>query len=56
MDAKSVLITGASAGFGKLFAETFLAAGWQVYIGLRGGDKRLQEVYASVFQAHPEWR
>ena len=52
---RSVLITGASSGFGKRFVEAFLHQGWQVYVGLRGGEKRFREVYARELTAHPEW-
>ena len=37
--SKTVLITGASSGFGKLTARTFAAAGWNVVATMRSPEK-----------------
>lgn len=40
LNQHTVVITGASSGFGRLTAEAFLSKGWRVYGGVRNVDDR----------------
>ncbi|RIV82618.1 SDR family oxidoreductase [Aurantiacibacter xanthus] len=46
--AKTVLVTGASSGFGKAIAQRFLAAGWNVVASMRRPDPALFEAHARL--------
>lgn len=50
---KTVLISGASSGFGLAACEVFLQKGWKVYAAVRGGMQR-KDLYAHLWAHHPE--
>lgn len=49
---KTVLITGASSGFGLTACEQFLAQGWKVLAAVRGGQDRLP-LFAELVAKYP---
>lgn len=49
---KTVLITGASSGFGLSACEEFLAKGWIVLAAVRGGQSRAP-LFAGLLAKHP---
>ncbi|HTL11089.1 MAG TPA: SDR family oxidoreductase [Bdellovibrionota bacterium] len=48
MKSKTVLITGASAGFGRIAAEMLLHRGHRVIAALRGGQARLEKEFLAA--------
>jgi len=50
-DGRRVLVTGASAGIGKAFAEVFAQNGWNLILTARRTD-RLEQLAAVLKQAH----
>ncbi len=49
---KTVLITGASSGFGLAATQAFLDGGWRVFAAVRGGLKR-QNLFEAQLKAYP---
>lgn len=50
---KTVLITGASSGFGLSACEEFLAKGWKVLVAVRGGQTRIP-LFAGLLAKYPD--
>ncbi len=53
MKQKNIFITGASGGFGKLSTQLLLKHGHRVIAGIRGGQVRLQEIFADELKSLP---
>lgn len=51
-DAKTVLITGTSTGFGRAMVDEFLGRGWHVVASLRRAEVR-RDLLAPAEKAHP---
>jgi NAD(P)-dependent dehydrogenase (short-subunit alcohol dehydrogenase family) len=56
MDGKLVLVTGATKGFGKLTVRLLLERGHRVIAGVRGGQERLEEIFAEEIKRHSAGR
>ncbi len=52
MNPKTILITGASSGFGEAIAEKFASAGWNCIVTARRKE-RLKEIADSLTQKYP---
>ncbi len=52
LEEKTVLITGASSGFGLAAARAFLDGGWRVLAAVRGGMKR-RELFEELWSFYP---
>ncbi len=50
---KTVLITGASSGFGKAACKEFLQGGWNVLAAVRGGSERAP-LFGDLIAAYPK--
>lgn len=51
MKEKTILLTGASTGFGKLAAQILLQKNYKVLLGLRGGQERFEKEFSQQFSA-----